>query len=87
MGRSCGLADSSFRWLVWESLPSLPACGAACGLLSGYQDPGDITQYYAALKRRNEYEESEIDKVFIMRQEKERAVAELEAQCRAIQVR
>jgi hypothetical protein len=56
-------------------------------LLSGYQDPGDITQYYAALKRRNEYEESEIDKVFIMRQEKERAVAELEALCRAIQVR
>ena len=50
------------------------------------QDPGDITQYFQALKRRNEYEDSEIDKVFLMRQEKERAIMELEAQCRQIQV-
>ena len=40
-----------------------------------------------ALKQRNEYEEGEIDKVFLMRQERERAINDLEAQIRQIQVR
>jgi hypothetical protein len=53
----------------------------------GCQDPADITNYFEALKRRNAYEEQEIDKVFIMRQEKERAIAEVEAQIQQIQVR
>lgn len=46
----------------------------------------DITQYFSALKQRNEYEEAEIDKVFLMRQERERAVSDVEAQIKQIQV-
>lgn len=50
-------------------------------------DPADITQYHAALKRRNEYEAGEIDKIFMQRQDRERAIADIEEQMRVIQSR
>lgn len=51
------------------------------------QDPREIHQYYLSLKQKNEHEANEIDKIFLMRQDKEKRTQQLEGEIAELQVR
>ncbi len=82
----CVCVYAYFLWASGTTSSELAVLGIVPGMIAcTLQDPEDIAQYHAALRQRNEYEEAEIDKVFLMRQDRERAVADMEAQIRLIQ--